>query len=121
MSDESSEDGLVDSESEDDDDAGVLAPSTGNEGIEFGTRSLVGIYYGVHVESEDNEVTEAPAASEATRSRPLSGCKRMFADTQNDSDDSDSHDDPGLAKAEASLKIGAGSAADGSASSEAKS
>jgi len=113
MNDESGENGLVDSELDDDDDAGPPAPSI--------TR-VVYIYYGqVHVESEDDEATEGSAASKATRSRPLSGCKRMFADTRNDSADSDSHDDPGLAESKASLTIGVGSAVDGSASSEARS
>jgi len=45
----------------------------------------------------------------------------MFADTRNDRDDSDSHDDSGTAKFKASLTIGARSAADGASPSEAKS
>jgi len=115
MSDESGENGLVDSESEDDDDAGAPAPSTGSnatsiengsEGIGFEVRSIVGIYHSQnHINLEDDEATGGPAASKAARSRPLSGCKRMFADTRNDSDDSDSYDDPGLAKTRASLTI----------------
>ena len=62
------------------------AASTGSEGAKFLD----------YVESEDGKATGALAALTATRSRPSSSCKRIFANTQHDSDDSDSHDDPGL-------------------------
>jgi len=83
MSDESSEDGLVDSESADNDASGLPAlveSSSSDDGDEASNdRSCLpkddkssenGL---VNSESEDDQAVGAPAASKITRPRPLSG------------------------------------------------
>jgi len=52
MNDQSSENGLVDSEPEDDEAAGAPAASTSSKGTGVGVRSIGGVYLGVRVESE---------------------------------------------------------------------